>query len=69
MAEVYDDLVRRMDELEQKVRELTERAQKATLGTNSNPISKLFIKDSRTGAVAEVDYDRENSGIRTKEVR
>ena len=69
MADTMEDLARRVDELEQKVRELTERPQKATLGTNSNPISKLFMKDSRTGAVAEVDYDRENSGIRTKEVR
>ncbi len=68
MADRIDDIERRLTELEQEIRDLRS-PQRSALGTKTRPVSLVYLLDDRTGAVAEVRYDRDNSDIRTQEVR
>lgn len=69
MADTIEDLQRQIDELNQKVRELTDPKQSSILGTRDNPIRLVYLIDPDTGGVAEVSYSRSTSAIRTTEVR
>ena len=68
MADRYDDVLRRLEELEQKARD-AERPQKLVLGTATNPVLVVYLRDERTGSVAKVTYDGDAGTIRTEKVR
>lgn len=59
---------RRIEELEQKVRELTEAAKRSTLGTRANPIQLIYLLDPATGAVSKVTFDRDTAAVSAAEV-
>ena len=63
------DLETRVKELEQKQRERDQRAQKSVLGSRDAPLTTVFLRDSRTGAVAQVDYDSSTGALRVTKVR
>lgn len=68
MAERYDDLVRELDELKQRIREL-EQGQRRVWGSRSRPIKAIYLLDPQTGSVARVEYDSGAGTVRTTKER
>jgi hypothetical protein len=66
MASSLEDRVR---ELEQLVREILNRPQRNVFGSRDTPLAKVYLRDGKTGSVAEVDYDAANATLRTTKVR
>ena len=64
-----DDLETRVRELEQKQRERDEKAQKLVLGTQQVPLTTIYLRDGKTGAVSKVDYDSSTGALRVTKVR
>ena len=54
-------------ELKQKILEL-EQAQRNVLGSRSNPLDRPFIRSSKTGRVARLDYDSDADDTFTTKV-
>lgn len=63
------DLETRVRELEQKQRERDQRPQKSVLGSRDVPLLTIFLRDGKTGAVAQVDYDSSAGALRVTKVR
>lgn len=62
-------LIRRVDELERKLRERVDKPQRRIVGSADVPLLTIFLKDGKTGSVASVDYDSSTGALRVTKVR
>lgn len=69
MADKLDQMEKRLKKLESQFAQLSERPRESEYGTLSRPTNKVFLRDAKTGAVAEVDFDSVNDAVRVKKVR
>lgn len=71
MAEDHEltRLKRRVQTLESRLTDLTERLSAYESGTDKNPNTAVYISDGRGGSVAKLDYDAENDNVRVTKVR
>lgn len=64
-----DDFESRLKDLEQRQRERDEKPRKQVFGSREVPISTIFLRDGKTGAVAQVEYDAATGALRVTKVR
>lgn len=62
-------LERRINTLESRVQDLTERVSAYQSGTDKNPNTGVFVSDSKSGGVGVMDYDSANNSVRVTKVR
>ena len=62
-------LQRRVQTLESRLEDLSERLSAYQSGTDKNPNTGVFVSDGNSGGVAKLDYDSANNNVRVTKVR